>query len=126
MRRGAAGWRFPSLRGVGWDKKGGSVATSRGMNAKQGDYKCRDRINTLPNTHGCYDGLWRKSVLILHRAWPARRNHINENSVGIKRIVLNSPLYERFQTQQMFLFLVGLRSLGEDFMDTHHNRTLIL
>ena len=56
-----AGWRFPSLRGGGWDKKGGSVATSRGMNAKQGDYKCGDRINTL---HGYYDGLWRKSVLI--------------------------------------------------------------
>jgi len=48
----AAGWRFPSLRGGGWDKKGGSVATSRGMNAKQGDYKCGDRINTLPNTMG--------------------------------------------------------------------------
>ena len=64
MRRSAAGWRFPSLRGGGWDKKGGSVATSRGMNAKQGDYKCGDRINTLPNTHGYYDGLWRKSVLI--------------------------------------------------------------
>ena len=45
-------------------KGGGSEATCRGMNAKQGDYKCGDRINTLPNTHGCYDGLWRKSVLI--------------------------------------------------------------
>ena len=45
-------------------KKGGSVVTSRGMNAKQGDYKCGHRINTLPNTHGYYDGLWRKSVLI--------------------------------------------------------------
>ena len=43
---------------------GGSVATCRGMNAKQGDYKCGDTINTLPNTHGCYDGLWRKSMLI--------------------------------------------------------------
>ena len=44
--------RFPSLRGGGWDqKRGGSVATYRGMNAKQGDYKCGDRINTLPNTH---------------------------------------------------------------------------
>ena len=64
MRRSAAGWRFPSLRGGGWDRKGGSVATSGGMNAKQGDYKCGDRINTLPNTHGYYDGLWRKSVLI--------------------------------------------------------------
>ena len=40
MRRSAAGWTFPSLRGGGWDKNGGSVATSRGMNAKQGDYKC--------------------------------------------------------------------------------------
>ena len=38
-------------------KRGGSVATSRGMNAKQGDYKCGGRINTLPNTHGYYDGL---------------------------------------------------------------------
>ena len=37
-------------------KKGGSVATSRGMNAKQGDYKCGGRINTLPNIHGYYDG----------------------------------------------------------------------
>ena len=56
------------------------------MNAKQGDYKCGDRINTLPNTHGCYDGLWRKSVLInfTHRAWPFRRNHINENCSSIK------------------------------------------
>ena len=45
-------------------KKGGSVATSRGMNAKQGDYKSGDRINTLPNTHGYYDDLWRKSVVI--------------------------------------------------------------
>ena len=27
------------------------------MNAKQGDYKCGDQINTLPNTHGCYDDL---------------------------------------------------------------------
>ena len=43
--------------GGGWDKKGGSVATSWGMNAKQGDYKCGGRINTLPNTHGYYDGL---------------------------------------------------------------------
>ena len=48
---------------MGGTKKGGSVATSRGMNAKQGDYKCGDRINTLPNTHVYYDGLWRKSVL---------------------------------------------------------------
>ena len=45
-------------------QKGGSVATCRGMHAKQGDYKCGDRINTLLDTHGCYDGLWRKSVLI--------------------------------------------------------------
>ena len=49
---------------VGGKKKGGSLATFRGMNAKQGDHKCGDRINTLPNTYGCYYGLWRKSVLI--------------------------------------------------------------
>ena len=44
MQRSAAGWRFPSLRGGGWDKKGGSVATSWGMNARQGDYKCGGQI----------------------------------------------------------------------------------
>ena len=38
------------------------------MNAKQGDYKCGDRINTLPNTHGCYDGLWRKKRVNLRIA----------------------------------------------------------
>ena len=45
---------------MGGTQKGGSVVTSRGMNAKQGDYKCGNRINTLPNTHGYHDGLWRK------------------------------------------------------------------
>ena len=38
-----------------------AVATSRGMNAKQGDYKSGGRINTLPNNYGYYDGLWRKA-----------------------------------------------------------------
>ena len=52
----------------GTKKKGGSVATCRGMNAKQGDYKCGDRINTLLNTHGCYDGLWRKKRVNLRIA----------------------------------------------------------
>ena len=44
-------------RRVGQKKRGASVATSRGMNAKQGDYKCGGGINTLPNTYGYCDVL---------------------------------------------------------------------
>ena len=52
---------------MGGTQKGGSVVTSRGMNAKQGDYRCGDRINTLLNTHGYYDGLWRRVDLCIAR-----------------------------------------------------------